>query len=126
RRRPGGCCLRAGVASTQPARRRPGRSCSPPGRVELPPDTQYARVGGLNIGYQVVGDGPMDVTLVDQWFSNVVGQWHLPPLARFIDRVAEFSRVVLLDKRGTGVSDPVPMGGLPTLDEWMDDLRAVL
>ena len=92
----------------------------------MPPETQYARVGGLNIGYQVVGDGPMDVTLVDQWFSNVVGQWHLPPLARFIDRLAEFSRVVLLDKRGTGVSDPVPLGGLPTLDEWMDDLRAVL
>ena len=96
------------------------------GRPGLPPETRYARVGSLNIGYQVVGNGPMDVALVDQWFSNVVGQWHLPPLARFIGRLAEFSRVILLDKRGTGVSDPVPLGGLPTLDDWMDDLRTVL
>jgi class 3 adenylate cyclase len=68
----------------------------------------------------------MDITLVDQWFSNVVAQWRLPPLARFVDRLASFSRVILLDKRGTGLSDPVPLGGLPTLDEWMDDIRTVL
>jgi len=74
----------------------------------------------------VVGEGPQDVVLIDQWFSNVVGQWHLPPLARFINRLAEFSRVILLDKRGTGVSDPVPLGSLPTLDDWMDDVRTVL
>ena len=92
----------------------------------MPPETRYARVGSLNIGYQTVGDGPLDVALVDQWFSNVIGQWHLPPLARFINRLTEFSRVILLDKRGTGVSDPVPLGHLPTLDDWMDDLRTVL
>src|SRR5438874_13078469 len=94
--------------------------------LAVPPEVLYAKAGSLNVGYQVVGDGPMDITLVDQWFSNLVAQWRLPPLARFIDRLASFSRVVLLDKRGTGVSDPVPMGGLPTLDEWMDDVRTVL
>ncbi len=92
----------------------------------MPPETRYARAGDLHIAYQVAGDGPVDVALVDQWFSNVIGQWRLPPMARFIDRLASFSRVIMLDKRGTGVSDPVPFGGLPTLDEWMDDIRAVL
>jgi len=93
----------------------------------LQPETRYARAGeDVHIAFQTVGAGPMDITLVDQWFSNVVAQWRLPPLARFIDHLASFSRVILLDKRGTGVSDPVPLGGLPTLDEWMDDIRTVL
>jgi class 3 adenylate cyclase len=74
----------------------------------------------------VVGDGPIDVVLVDQWFSNVVGLWHLPPLARFVEQLAAFSRVILVDKRGTGIADPVPGGTLPTLDDWTDDIRAVL
>jgi class 3 adenylate cyclase len=90
------------------------------------PETRYATTGGLSIGYQVVGEGPIDVVLVDQWFSNVVGLWRFAPLAEFVERLATFSRVILLDKRGTGISDPVPLGGLPTLDEWMDDIRAVL
>ena len=89
-------------------------------------DIRYARSGHLHIAYRVVGDGPMDVTLIDQWFSNVDSLRRLPPLARFVNRLAEFSRVILLDKRGTGLSDPVPLGGLPTLEEWMDDIRAVL
>jgi class 3 adenylate cyclase len=92
----------------------------------LQPETRYARAGDLRIAYQVVGDGPLDLMLVDQWFSNVVAQWRLPPLARFIERLASFSRVILVDKRGTGVSDPVPLGGLPTLDDWMDDIHTVL
>jgi pimeloyl-ACP methyl ester carboxylesterase len=97
-----------------------------PRRASLLPETRYARDGDLHIAYQVVGDGPMDLVLVHQWFSNVVAQWRLPPLARFIERLASFSRVILIDKRGTGASDPVPLGGLPTLDEWMDDIRTVL
>jgi class 3 adenylate cyclase len=92
----------------------------------MQPETRYATAGGLHIAYQVVGDGPIDITLVDQWFSNVDAQWRLPPLARFLQGVAGFSRLILLDKRGTGLSDPVPLGGLPTLEEWMDDIRAVL
>ena len=90
------------------------------------PETRYARSGEVNIGYQVVGDGPFDLVLLDQWFSNVDALWHFAPLARFVERLASFSRVILLDKRGTGVSDPVPLGGLPTLEEWMDDIRAVM
>jgi class 3 adenylate cyclase len=90
------------------------------------PETRYARAGDVHIAYQVAGDGDRVLTFIDQWFSNVDAQWRLPPLARFIDRLGAFGRVVLLDKRGTGLSDPVPLGGLPTLEEWMDDIRAVL
>jgi len=92
----------------------------------MPPETRYARAGDLHIAYQVVGRGPIDVLFVDQWWSNVDSLWRVPPLARFVERLAAFSRVILLDKRGTGLSDPVPFGGLPTLEEWMDDLTAVL
>src|SRR4051794_27358597 len=92
----------------------------------MQPQTRYARAAGLHIAYQTVGTGLIDVMLVDQWFSNVDAQWRLPPLARFLGRVGAFSRLILLDKRGTGLSDPVPLGGLPTLEAWMDDIRAVL
>src|SRR5512138_3051706 len=91
-----------------------------------PPETRYARSGEVHIGYQVVGDGPFDLVLLEQWFSNVDALWQFAPLARFVERLATFSRVILLDKRGTGVSDPVPLGGLPTLEEWMDDIRVVM
>jgi class 3 adenylate cyclase/pimeloyl-ACP methyl ester carboxylesterase len=73
-----------------------------------------------------VGEGPRDLVFLDQWYSNVDGLWRVAPLARFVERLAAFARVILLDKRGTGISDPVPLGGLPTLEEWMDDIRAVL
>lgn len=92
----------------------------------MEPVTQYARSGDLDIAYQVIGKGPPDVVLIDQWFSNMEAQWELPPLARFLERMASFSRLILLDKRGTGLSDPVPLGALPTLEEWMDDVRAVM
>jgi class 3 adenylate cyclase len=90
------------------------------------PETRYARSGDLHLAYQTLGEGPIDVLFVDQWWSNVDAQWDVPPLARMLERVASFSRLILLDKRGTGLSDPVPLGGLPTLEEWMDDIRAVL
>ena len=90
------------------------------------PETRYARSGDVHLAYQTVGDGPIDMLFVEQWWSNVDTQWDVPPLARMLERVASFSRLILLDKRGTGLSDPVPLGGLPTLEEWMDDIRAVL
>jgi pimeloyl-ACP methyl ester carboxylesterase len=90
------------------------------------PETRYARSGDVHLAYQTVGDGPIDILFIDQWWSNLDTQWDVPPLARMLDRVASFSRLILLDKRGTGLSDPVPLGGLPTLEEWMDDIRAVL
>jgi class 3 adenylate cyclase/pimeloyl-ACP methyl ester carboxylesterase len=89
------------------------------------PETKYARSGQLHIAYQIVGQGtPLVVS--DQWFGNVDAQWDFPPMRRFLERLASFARLVLFDKRGTGLSDPVPMRAAPSLEEWMDDLRAVL
>lgn len=88
--------------------------------------TRYARSGDVNIAYQVVGEGPRDLVYVPGWVSNVEVMWEEPSMARFLDRLASFSRLILFDKRGTGLSDPVPLDRLPGLDERMDDLRAVM
>ena len=90
------------------------------------PETHYARSGDLNIAYQVVGDGPRDVVYVPGWVSNVEVMWEDPGLARFLNRIASFSRLILFDKRGTGLSDPVSIDDLPSLEVRMDDLRAVM
>jgi pimeloyl-ACP methyl ester carboxylesterase len=90
------------------------------------PETRYAKSGDLNIAYQVVGDGPLDLIYVPGWISNVELNWEEPALAHVLDRLASFSRLILFDKRGTGLSDPVPLDRLPTLEERMDDVRAVL
>jgi class 3 adenylate cyclase len=92
----------------------------------VPPQTRYARNGELHIAYQTVGEGPLDLVLVDQWFSNVDAQWEFEPLADLLHQLASFSRLILFDKRGTGLSDPVSIDDLPTLEEWIDDLRSVL
>jgi pimeloyl-ACP methyl ester carboxylesterase len=90
------------------------------------PETRYAKSGDLNIAYQVVGEGPVDLIYVPGWISNVELNWEEPPLAHILERLASFSRLILFDKRGTGLSDPVPTDRLPTLEERMDDVRAVL
>jgi class 3 adenylate cyclase len=90
------------------------------------PETRYARNNGLHVAYQLVGHGPVDVVLLTQWFSNIDSQWDVPPLAAFIRRLARFGRVLIFDKRGTGLSDPVPASELPSIEEWMDDLRTVM
>jgi class 3 adenylate cyclase len=90
-----------------------------------PPEVRYARSGDLHIAYQVVGEGP-PLVVSDQWFGNVDAQWDFAPMARFLERLASFRRLVLFDKRGTGLSDPVSLSAVPTLEGWMDDLRAVL
>jgi class 3 adenylate cyclase len=90
------------------------------------PVTRYARSGRLNIAYQVIGDGPLDLVVVPGWVSHVEFAWELPPLARFLDRLASFARLIVFDKRGTGLSDRVPDAELPGLDERMEDLRAVM
>src|ERR671939_14658 len=90
------------------------------------PETRYPRSGELHIAYQVVGDGPFDLLHIPGFVSNVEGMWDEPLLARFLRRLASFSRLILFDKRGTGLSDRVPVDRLPTLEERMDDLRAVL
>jgi pimeloyl-ACP methyl ester carboxylesterase len=90
------------------------------------PTTRYARSGDYSIAYQVVGDGPLDLVYVPGFVSHVEHAWEDPDLARFLTRLASFSRLILFDKRGTGLSDRVPVQKLPTLEERMDDVRAVM
>jgi pimeloyl-ACP methyl ester carboxylesterase len=90
------------------------------------PQTRYTKSGDINIAYQVVGSGPFDLVYVPGWVSHVEESWEEPTLARFLTRLASFSRLILFDKRGTGLSDRVPNDRLPMLEERMDDLRAVM
>lgn len=90
------------------------------------PETQYAVNGDLNIAFQVIGEGPRDLVYVPGWVSNIEVMWEDPGLARFLRRLASFSRLITFDKQGTGLSDPVPLHQLPVLETRMDDLRAVM
>src|SRR4030088_1227733 len=85
---------------------------------------RYARSGDVNIAYQVVGDGPVDLVLVLGWVSHLAYVWELPAMAAFLHRLASFSRLILFDKRGCGMSDRVHP--LPSLEQRMDDVRAVM
>ncbi len=85
---------------------------------------RYTRSGDLNIAYQVVGDGPRDIILVPGWISHIEVFWEEPSVARFFERLASFSRLILFDKRGTGLSDR--FSGAPDLETRMDDVRAVM
>jgi hypothetical protein len=91
-----------------------------------PPETMYARSGDVNIAYQVIGDAPLDLVFVMGWVSHLEYFWREPNFARFLMRLASFSRLILFDKRGTGLSDRVPIHQLPTLEQRMDDVRAVM
>ena len=90
----------------------------------MPPQTHYAKSGDVNIAYQVVGDGPLDLVFVPGFVSHLDLQWADPRIARFLDKLASFSRLILFDKRGTGLSDPVAAPA--PLEERMDDVRAVM
>jgi pimeloyl-ACP methyl ester carboxylesterase len=99
-----------------------------PPALPLPriPETMYARSGDVNIAYQVIGDAPLDLVFVMGWVSHMEYFWREPSFARFLLRLASFSRLILFDKRGTGLSDRVPINQLPTLEQRMDDVRAVM
>ena len=88
------------------------------------PETYYARSGDVSIAYQVVGDGPFDLVYVPGFVSHVELRWRVPSFAEHLVELASFSRLILFDKRGTGMSDRV--AGAPTLETRMDDLRAVM
>jgi pimeloyl-ACP methyl ester carboxylesterase len=90
----------------------------------MQPETRYVASGDVNIAYQVVNDGPRDLVLVPGWLSNIEVFWEEPTLVRFLQRLATFSRLILFDKRGTGLSDRV--SDMPTLETRMDDVRAVM
>src|SRR6185503_5740724 len=94
--------------------------------VQRPPETMYARSGDVNIAYQVIGDAPLDLVFVMGWVSHLEYFWREPSFARFLCRLASFARLILFDKRGTGLSDRVPINELPTLEQRMDDVRAVM
>ncbi len=89
-----------------------------------PAVTRYAKSGDVSIAYQVVGDGPIDVVLVPGFISHVELIWEVPTAVHMIERITTFARLILFDKRGSGLSDPVV--GAPTLEERMDDVRAVM
>src|SRR5215212_11456205 len=96
-----------------------------PAEVTLP-ETKYARNGDVNIAYQVIGDAPLDLVFVMGWISHLDYFWREPSFARFLRRLSSFARLIVFDKRGTGLSDRVPLSELPTLEQRMDDVRAVM
>jgi class 3 adenylate cyclase len=94
--------------------------------VKEQPPTQYAEGPGGYVAYQVWGSGSVDVLLIPPWAWNIEVMWEQPRIEHYLRRLGRFSRVIAYDKLGTGVSDPVPLGALPTLEQWSDDVRVVL
>lgn len=110
-----------GPAVTVPAE----TGLAPPAQTEMP-RVSYAHSGNVNIAYQVVGDGPTDLVFVMGWVSHLDWFWNEPSFARFLRRLAGMARLILFDKRGTGLSDRVSEPELPSLEQRMDDVRAVM
>lgn len=92
----------------------------------MPPETRYARSGDTNIAYQVVGRGGNDLVVGLGWVSNLDAFWEEPRFARFVERLSTFARVILYDKRGTGLSDSIPLDRTHSLRDRVDDVKAVL
>ncbi len=90
----------------------------------MTPETKYTKSGDISIAYQTIGNGPVDLVYVPGWLSHLEYAWENPAYSKFIKRLSNFSRVICLDKRGTGLSDRSV--GYPTLEERMDDVRAVM
>jgi len=93
------------------------------GAVDVP-ETRYAHSGDLQIAYQTVGEGPLNVVLVPPYLSNIEMYWDLPFYSRFLERLSSFSRLILFDRRGTGMSDGT--AGATPLEEQIDDVQAVI
>lgn len=91
-----------------------------------PSGIRYAQSGDVNIAWQTIGEGPIDIVFVMGWVSHLDWFWKDPSFANFLRGLAQFSRVILFDKRGTGLSDRVPLDRLPDLETRMDDVRAVM
>ncbi len=87
------------------------------------PATKYAKSGDVYVAYQIFGSGPIDLVMVPGWISHLDLWWDSPVTARWLKRFGQFARVIMFDKRGTGLSD---RGGLPNMDQRMDDIRAVM
>lgn len=104
----------------------PAQVTSRPSTPETRPATHYVQNGDVNIAYQVVGEGDIDIVFVMGWVSHLEYFWEEPHFAAFLNRLASFSRLILFDKRGTGLSDRVPLSELPTLEQRMEDVHAVM
>jgi class 3 adenylate cyclase len=97
------------------------------GPEALRPETSYAAAAdGSYVAYQVFGQGPRHLLFLTSWLTNLDVMWEEPSLAAYLERLAGFARVVCLDKRGSGVSDPVPLAAVPTIETWMDDATTVM
>ena len=95
--------------------------------MSIPPETRYARNGAIHLAYQVLGSGPPDLLMVRPGPGvHVDYAWAEPSLARYMRRLASFSRLIVYDNRGVGLSDPVPGSAAPAMDEQVDDIRAIL
>lgn len=90
----------------------------------MAPETRYVRSGDVHIAYQTVGDGPLDLVFVPSWLSHIELLWEEPHIARMLERLAGFSRLILFDRRGSGLSDG--WGGASSIDEQVEDVHAVL
>jgi class 3 adenylate cyclase/pimeloyl-ACP methyl ester carboxylesterase len=90
------------------------------------PGVDYVRRGNLAIAHQVVGEGPPDVVFIPEWFNNLDAQWEDPLLARVPERLASFARVIMLNQRGMGLSDPIPIDAPMSAEDWIDDVRLVM
>ncbi len=90
------------------------------------PETLFARNGDLHLAYQTAGTGPVDLLYVDAWVHHVEAVWDVPDFARLLRRLSSFTRLIHFDRRGTGLSDPVPLDRLPDVETQVDDAVAVL
>ncbi len=111
------------IASVKESHPEPAAPSLPSG-LDAHAPVRYARNGSVNIAYQVLGSGPVDLVFVMGWITHLEYAWRDPSFAGFLRRLATCSRLILFDKRGTGLSDPV--AELPTLEQRMDDVRAVM
>jgi class 3 adenylate cyclase/pimeloyl-ACP methyl ester carboxylesterase len=91
-----------------------------------PPVTRYAESGDVLVAYQELGDADLDLVYCAEFWHSIEAQWMEPRFESFLRRLASFSRLICFDQRGTGLSDPVSSSELPTLEQWMDDVRAVM
>jgi class 3 adenylate cyclase len=90
------------------------------------PETQYARSGDVHIAFQVLGSSSADLVWMPSWASHLEMMWDDPTVPAFVVKLARFARVVMFDRRGVGLSDPVSLTLMPGVEAWVDDLRAVL
>jgi pimeloyl-ACP methyl ester carboxylesterase len=92
----------------------------------MQPRTRYVKGPEGYVAYQVVGRGPRDIVFIPDHPNNIEIMWEEPALSRFLERLGTMGRVICFDKRGTGISDPVPLGAIPTIERWMDDVTTVI